>query len=193
MPLLPQEPCRFPDDLFANVTRTSEGPQRWWVLHTRPRTEKALARKFLARSLPFFLPLHRRQWRSRGRLQSSFLPLFPGYVFLHGDDEARVLALTTNLVANVLPVPDQPQLFDDLVRVNTLIGSGAPLAPQDRLDAGAPVEITAGPFVGLQGKILRHGKGLRFFVEVQFLQRGVSVEVESWMFQPLAGQAVTVP
>ena len=46
------------------------------------------------------------------------------------------------------------------------------------------IEITAGPLTGLEGKILRRGKQLKFFVEVQFLQRGVSVEIESWMFEP---------
>ena len=40
---------------------------------------------------------------------------------------------------------------------------------------------------GLTGKVLRRGKDLHFFIEVQFLQRGVSVEIESWMFQALAG------
>src|SRR5438105_15606394 len=93
MPLLPMEPSLYPDDLFAGPAVAPDGAERWWVLHTRPRAEKALARKILARRLPFFLPLHHRQWRSKGRLQSSYLPLFPGYVFLRGDDDARVLAL----------------------------------------------------------------------------------------------------
>jgi hypothetical protein len=36
----------------------------------------------------------------------------------------------------------------------------------------------------MAGKILRRGKQLRFVVEVQLLQQGVSVELESWMIQP---------
>jgi transcriptional antiterminator RfaH len=188
MPLLPLEPYLFPGDLFEDPAPVVNSPERWWVLHSRPRAEKALARQLLARSLPFFLPLHHRQWRSRGRLQSSYLPLFPGYVFLRGDDDGRVAALTTNLVAHVLPVPDQNQLVADLIRVNHLIVSGSPLTPEDRLEPGTLVEITAGPFAGMEGKILRSGKNLRFFVEVQFLQRGVSVEIESWMFQPILDQ-----
>jgi transcription antitermination factor NusG len=188
MPLLPLETYLFPRDLFENPTYSRPGPARWWVLHTRPRAEKALARQVLARNLPFFLPLHRRQWRSRGRVQSSYLPLFPGYVFLHGDNHARVAALTTNLVANVLSVPDQEQLFADLTRVNHLIGSGSPLKSEVRLEPGTPVEITSGPLAGLEGKILPGGKNLRLLVEVRFLQQGVSVAIESWMCQPLPGR-----
>jgi len=188
MPLLPLEPYLFPGDLFENPTHTTDGNERWWVLHTRPRAEKALARQFLARSLPFFLPLYHQQWRSRGRLQRSYLPLFPGYIFLRGNDEVRVAALTTNLIANVLPVPDQGRLAADLTHVNHLIASGSVLTPEDHLEPGTPVRITAGSFAGLDGKIIRRGKNLHFFIEVQLLQRGVSVEIESWMFQPVAPQ-----
>jgi hypothetical protein len=48
------------------------------------------------------------------------------------------------------------------------------------------VEIVAGPLAGLEGRLLRRGKGLRFTVEVRMLKQGVSVEVERWMFRPLA-------
>ena len=88
MPLLPAEPFVFPDDLLSSpaAADTAAGAC-WWVLHTRPRAEKTLARKCLRRRLPFFLPLHKRQWRNRGRLFCSHTPLFPGYVFLHGDGQ----------------------------------------------------------------------------------------------------------
>jgi transcriptional antiterminator RfaH len=188
MPLLPLEPYLFPNELFAPSTATASAADRWWVLHTRPRSEKALARQMLSRQVAFFLPLYQKQWRSNGRMQSSYLPLFPGYIFLRGDDEARVTALTTNLVANVLPVGDQGQLTTDLSRVHHLMESGSTLTPEARLEPGAVVEITAGPLAGLEGKVLRRGKRLQFFIEVQLLQQGVSVEIESWMFQPVAGR-----
>lgn len=193
MPLLPPEPFVFPDDLLSAPAATQAAPPdplapaRWWVLHTRPRAEKALARRILSQAVSFFLPLYQRQWRSRGRLLSSHLPLFPGYLFLHGDERARLRALETNLVAQCLPVSDQGQLWDDLVRVYRLMATGSPLSPEDRLQPGTRVEIISGPLAGLEGTILRKGKHLKFYVEVQFLQQGVSAEIESWMFQPLEG------
>jgi transcriptional antiterminator RfaH len=182
MPLLPLEPFIFPDDLLREPPSADAG--RWWVLHTRPRAEKSLVRGLFRRHVPFFLPLSKRQWRNRGRLHSSHLPLFPGYVFLQGDGQSVFRTLETNLVARILEVPDQEQLHADLARIYCLIAAGAPLAPEDRLQPGAIVEIIRGPFTGLEGKILRRGKQLKFIVEVQFLQRGVSVEIESWMIEP---------
>ena len=127
MPLLPLEPYLFPDHLFNAPEWPSEADACWWVLHTRPRAEKSLARRFLDRRLSFFLPLHQRQWRNQGRRFCSHVPLFPGYVFLYGDGHARWEALRTNLVANVLPVADQDQLYADLTRVHQLMASSVPL------------------------------------------------------------------
>jgi transcriptional antiterminator RfaH len=139
----------------------------------------------LKRELPFFLPVYQRKWRSRDRLQSSFLPLFPGYVFLLGSGDARLAALETNLVAQVITVAEQRQLHEDLGRVHQLISSDLALTPEGRLEPGANVEVIAGPLAGLSGKIVRRGKNTLFLVEVRFLQQGVSVELESWMIQPL--------
>jgi transcriptional antiterminator RfaH len=184
MPLLSPEPFVFPNDLLTHPAEAGDAALTWWVLHTRPRAEKALARNLLHTQTAFFLPIYQRQWRKRGRLFSSFLPLFSGYVFLYGDSQARLRALETNLVANCLTVSDQRQLYTDLARVYSLIASGAPLSPEERMQPGALVEIISGPFAGFEGKILQRGKRLRLTVEVQFLQQGVSVEIESWMLQP---------
>jgi transcriptional antiterminator RfaH len=150
----------------------------------------------LSRDLPFFLPLYHRQWRNRGRLFSSYLPLFPGYLFLHGTADLPLAALQTNQVARVIPVPDQTRFCADLRNVYQLMQSGEPLTPEERLEPGTLVEITSGPFAGMEGTILRRGPRLRFLVEVRFLQTGVSVEMEGCLFQPVnpsgARQAATV-
>jgi transcriptional antiterminator RfaH len=190
MPLLPLEPFVLPENLLLQPEPPSDAP-RWWVLHTKPRAEKSLARRLFSKQVPFFLPLYHHQWRSRGRQRSSYLPLFPGYLFLRGDLEERLAALATNQVARSIPVEDQRQMHADLARVYQLVVTGAPLSAEARLEPGSPVEITDGPFAGIHGKILRRGKQLKLLVEVQFLQRGVSVEIESWMVRPLEGAKVS--
>jgi transcriptional antiterminator RfaH len=185
MPLLPLETFVFPEDLLTQPQPHAE-TSRWWVLHTRPRAEKSLSRKLLQGDVHFFLPLCKKQWRNRGRVHRSYLPLFPGYIFLQSDDQTVARTVETNLVARILPVADQIRLHDDLAQVYRLIATGAPLAPEERLQPGSLVEIINGPLAGLEGKIIRRGKQLKFLVEVEFLQRGVSVEIESWMIQPIS-------
>src|SRR5580765_3916618 len=111
MPILPAEPCLFPDELLMSPNLQDQAPGRWWVLHTKPRTEKALAQRLRARGVSFFLPLYKDTWRQRGRRHTSYLPLFPSYVFLHGDHDARHAALATNTVVQVLTVADQDKLW----------------------------------------------------------------------------------
>ncbi len=183
MPILPPEPYLFPDDLFVQSAPGPGEPRRWWALHTRPRAEKALSRGCLSRRLPFFLPLCRRHTRARGKTLTAHVPLFSGYLFLLADEDERVQALTTNLVANCLPVPDQAELHADLSGVHRLMASDLPVAPEDRLPPGTLVEIVRGPLAGLQGKVIRQGKHLRFIVEVHFLHKGARVDLEGWMLE----------
>jgi len=120
-----------------------------------------------------------------GRVRTAHSPLFPGYLFLRGDDDDRVAALESNLVARSLPVDDQERLEPSLTAVLHLMLADLPLHPENRIGPGTLVEIIDGPLAGLTGQVVRRGKALRFVVEVELLQRGVSVEIERWMFRPL--------
>ncbi len=184
MPILPPEPFLFPDDLFATAPAARPDGQRWWVLHTRPRAEKALSRKCGARRLPFFLPLRRNYTRSGGRTHTAHVPLFPGYVFLLADEEGRQSALATNLIARCLPVPDQAQLEDDLRGVHRLMASGMTVARAEQLPPGTPVEIVSGPLAGLRGKVVGKGRRVTFIIEVAFLHEGAHVEIDASMLAP---------
>jgi transcription antitermination factor NusG len=183
MPLLPAEPCRFPDTLLDDDAPLPPGC--WYVLHTRPRAEKALARRFWARQVPFFLPVHPKPWHGRGRTLLAHVPLFPGYVFLRGQPAERLLALETNLVARVLDVPDQAALQADLQRVQRLMASGVPLTPEAMPRPGTPVRIRSGPLAGMEGTVLRCGSQWRLLVEVRFLHQGVSVELDAQALEAL--------
>ena len=85
--------------MVSSTTNRNSADSRWWVLQTRPRMEKCVARKLLLANVSFFLPLHTRRWRTQGRWVTSHLPLFTGYLFLRGESEARLAAMQTNVVA----------------------------------------------------------------------------------------------
>lgn len=192
MPLLPPEPASFPENLLTDPTLLTARPGRWWAVYTKARGEKALARHLRGRSVAHYLPLHRNTWRNKGRTFTSYLPLFPGYVFLHGDDQARVAALESNLISRVLDVPDQERLVNDLRRVDRMLAADVPVERADALVPGQAVEIIAGPFQGLGGTLVRHGNQLRLVVAVTFLQQAVSAEVEGWMVEPVGRSGVAV-
>lgn len=185
MPLLEAEPRTFPDSLFTDPLSLTAREGCWWVMYTRANMEKALARRLRAQEISFYLPQIERTWKAGGRKRTSYLPLFPGYVFLHGDVGARAAAIESNLLCTIFPVPDQERLFDDLCRVERVLGGDAPVALESEVPSGAFVEITEGSFRGLTGTVLRRGTQTRLVVEIEFLRRGVSIEVEEWALRVL--------
>lgn len=180
MPVLAQELDLYPDDLLSETDLDDDGGRSWWVLHTRPRQEKSLVRQLHRARIPYYLPLIPRRWRLRGRMMTSHLPLFPSYVFLRADRQERVSALSTNRVVRSLEVPDQAVLWQDLRQIRRLITAGVPISPENRLTTGMMVEITCGPLAGLRGRILRSASGHRFVVQIDFIQRGASVELDEF-------------
>ena len=183
MPLLKLEPDLQPDDLFDLP------PERypWWVVHVRSRQEKLLARECRSRGVPFYLPLREQKLVRAGRRRTSWLPLFPGYVFIRGDlEHERLEALRTNLCVKVLEVLDQESIAADLAQVRRLQESGLPLVAHPELTKGSLVRIAWGAFAGMTGRIARLRGKDRFVVAVRFIHRSVSVEVDRDALEPEA-------
>lgn len=185
MPILAAEPDHFPNGLFESESATDSHERRWWALHTKPRQEKSLARWLSAARMTYYLPTYERRNRIRGRVLSSRVPLFPGYLFLHADRAARIDALSTNRVVRSIEVGDQDELWNDLRQVHRLINSGLPIAPETRLIPGMQVEVIQGPLTGMRGTVCRSASGNRFIVHVDFIQQGASVLLDDCALIPL--------
>ncbi|MBN1942451.1 MAG: antitermination protein NusG [Phycisphaerae bacterium] len=158
---------------------------RWWVAHTKPRQEKALAWDIFRSEGSYFLPMYEKIKRSRARRWTSVLPLFTGYVFLCGDERTRLRALETNRIANLIPVPDQAGLVAELTRIRQLLAGGLSIDPHPGLTRGAACRIRVGPLAGLEGQVERR-KGLaRFIVNVTILGQGAAVEIDADWLEPI--------
>jgi len=173
----------FPEDLLVGFESSTPNSSTWMVLYTRARAEKALARSLYRRQIAFFLPLYEKSVTVAGRLRSTYLPIFPGYVFLYGGAQERLAALETNCVSRCITVHAQDQLQFDLARVFRLTTSGLPLRPEPCFELGALVEVTCGAMEGLQGKVLRRGRHLRLVIEVHLLHQAVSVEIDGHLLR----------
>ena len=185
VPVLPPEISLFPDNLFAEPATVKAGGRYWWVLHSKPRQEKSIARALVSDAIPFYLPLVAQRKKTRDRVICSQIPLFPGYVFLFGTREERTISLATNRIAKVLEVAKQEELWRDLTQVHRLIDTGVPIRPEGRLVVGTPIEITSGPLAGLKGTILKDGSRRRFLVQVDFLHQGASVLLDDFYLTPI--------
>jgi len=184
MPILPKQRDVFPDDLLESVADRERGVARpacirWVAFYTLSRREKDLMRRLAGASIPFFAPLVRRRLRSPGgRVRSSWVPLFPGYVFARVDDEQRRAALATNTIARWIPIVDERMLEHDLRAIKQLMDSERPLTPEARLEPGQAVRVRSGVLRGLEGTVVKRRGTERLVVRVRFLNQGASIELE---------------
>ena len=158
---------------------------RWWALHTRSRNEKAVARQLEQSGIQHFLPLARQRRRYGASVRQVSIPLFPGYVFLCGQDADRIAALKTKRVAKVLEVPDQSQLVRDLLQIEQVLESPNPIELYPRLRVGTRCRVASGPLAGLEGVVLRRQGPWRLFIGVQFIGQSAELEVDPTMLDVL--------
>ncbi len=184
MPLLPHETEIYPADLLT-APESPEATRLWWTFYTRVRQEKSLARELLTWKIPFYLPQVKRSRLYRGRKRSSYVPLFTSYLFVYASNEERIRALSTERVAQVLSVPDPSRLLRDLRQIQRLILADVPLTIESRLQPGAHVRVRSGVLAGIEGIVQSRTKPTRLVVLVNLLQKGVSLEVEDFLLDPL--------
>ena len=194
MPILGPETQCYPASLLASLVgvdgaHDGELLQRtgraWWVAQTKPRQEKSLARELLARDIPFYLPQVRKTSVVRGRKQTSFIPLFSGYLFLFGDDAERHTSMTTNRIAQFLQVKDPLELSRQLWQVSRLVQAGAPLTVEARIKPGDQVRVRSGTLAGVEGIVVARRRKCRLIVSVQLIQQGVSMEIDDHLLEPI--------
>ena len=181
MPILPKQRDLFPADLFEVAWSAAADVREacWVAFYTLARREKDLMRRLEPLGVPFYAPLVRRRLHSAGgRIRTSYVPLFPGYVFARVDEDQRRAALATNTISRWLSVPDQQMLEHDLRDIKQLIDSEIPLTPESRIEQGQSVRVRSGPLRGLEGVVVNRKGEQRLVVSVRFLNQGASIELE---------------
>jgi len=192
MPILTEEVSLYPESLLEACCEGAVEPAgdratcpRWWVVQTKSQQEKAVARALHGRNIAFYLPLVSRTGVYHRHRVTAFKPLFAGYVFVFGSDEGRAAALGTRRVSRILDVHAPERLVMDLRRVRRLIRCGAPLTVESRLVAGNRVRVKHGPLAGLEGTVLTRRGRTWLLVQVDFLQKGCSVEIDDFLLEPI--------
>jgi len=157
----------------------------WFVMHTKPRQEKALANALSIQNIQFFLPLIK-QIRIYGhRRRQIDQPLFSGYLFLKGTKEQTYNAIDTRRVVRVIPVPDQTGLNHDLKQINIALQAEGSLDPYPFLKEGTRVRVKSGPFLGLEGMVDERKRGDRIILIVQTIGQATSLEIDASLLEAI--------
>ena len=186
MPILGKETDIYPPDLLDNQGLLRDPDKAWYCLYTMSRREKDLMRKLVGHQVPFFGPMIEKRYRSpNGRLRTSYIPLFPNYVFMLAGEQERYAAMTTNCISRCTPVDDPDQLVNDLQQIAAVIETGIGLTPEAQLQAGNPVRVKSGPFAGYEGVVIRREGKTRLLMSVHFLEQGISIGMDEGLVEPI--------
>ena len=181
MPILDAQPDIFPNNLLSEefLVRAKDSGHQWWVLATRSRAEKKLLHWLQKFEAPHYCPLIEKRYRSpSGRIRTSYLPAFTGYVFMLGNDEQRYQALTTNYVVRNDVIKIDQDFEGELRQIQTAIQSGVRLVPEAKIEKGQRVLVRTGPFKGYEGVAIRRDAKTRLLISIEFLEQGVSMEID---------------
>jgi len=154
----------------------------WTPVSVRPRCEKIVAQYACGIGLTHYLPLRRRMARYQRRNVETFLPMFPGYLFVQmGQSDAEQL-VRCNKIARILRMDEnlERQLISELQSLVILENSSleAELVVSPELIEGALVEVVTGPFRGMLGIVEKREKSTRISVNVDMLGQSVSVDLD---------------
>ena len=157
----------------------------WWVLRTRSRQEKAVAKALDAMACVHFLPLVKSERFHGARKASVQLPLFPGYVFLFGERESVYEIDRTKRVASFLEVIDQELLHQELSSLRKAIQLDAGFDPYPYLHHGIWAEVKAGPYKGVRGRIDRETDKTKLILQVDLLQSAMAIELDGGLLETI--------
>lgn len=178
MPILAREPDLYPADLFSDKIVTPQD-ESWFAMYTMARREKELMRKLREQRISHYGPLVANRSRSpAGRIRTSWIPLFSGYVFVRGDEIQRHDAVSTGCISRCIRVTEADLLVADLQRVRLLIEQGDDVRPEPRPVVGRTAVIRRGALAGLRGVVTKVNSSHRLTVMVNFMQQGASMTVD---------------
>jgi transcription antitermination factor NusG len=168
-------PARFPEDRDLE-----EDVGLWWVIHTKPNCEKQVATYLLNRGISYFLPLYLKKTRfgNLGRIRTSEVPLFTGYLCLALDRPQHTLLYDTKKFVRIIKVDDQESFVKELKGVAAAVKTEQDIQVRAGLVPGKRVLILDGPLEGTEGVVVKHRGERRLALSVHMFNQTMLVNLD---------------
>jgi transcription antitermination factor NusG len=154
----------------------------WTPVHAKPRREKRLAGQCAAKGVGCYLPTIRRVHRYGRSTREFMIPMFPGYVFCHLDDERYQSLLAMDSIVRRLRMDDRAE--ESLIReLNDIMLIEAAALHREvlvrpELADGARVKAVTGPLTGVEGVVIKRVGQIFIAVNIEILGQSAAVEVD---------------
>jgi len=166
-------------DLTSKVAIGPMQPQ-WCATYLVARHEKKVAEQLRRRSVESFLPLYREVHYWNKRKAEVDMPMFPSYIFVRIGPGDRLRVLEVPGVVQIVNFNGIPAYVPD-PEIEALKAAlqTRKCEPCEYLPVGKRVRVGSGALMGLEGQVIRQQSSSRIVVSMDFIQRSVSVELET--------------
>lgn len=169
-------------ELFGTLEQAS-GEKKWYVIHTKSRCEKKLAKWALLNQIEYYLPLYDSFKVYKNKKVHFFKVLIPGYFFTKCNYSEKETLVRAGHTANFLTVKNEKELVDDLYRIYRgklpeIIADEHPY-----LEKGYKVKINSGPLIGLEGIVENIDNPEKIVLNVTMLRKAVSITLPACNFE----------
>ena len=161
--------------------KNSNVQKEWYVVYTRSRAEKKVARELELKDIEVFLPIHKqlRKWKDRKKWIET--PLITGYCFVHVSRKEYFEVLQTmNVVCYITfegKAAPVPQYQIDYLKKLTQQSDFEVTVTQENFKPGQKVEVISGPLVGIKGELIESRGKQRFVLRFEQINSYISVEI----------------
>lgn len=154
----------------------------WHAVYVKSRAEKKAQQDLQAQGIETFLPVQRklRQWSDRKKWVE--MPLISGYLFVKICRKEYDQVLQSNNVVTYVRFEGKAAIVpDDQIEYLKLMLNQQDTeveVTREKLKRGQTVEVVAGPFIGLKGKLQKIKGKSKVAIELEQLGYSAMVEIE---------------
>lgn len=160
-----------------------DGERHWYVIQTRPRYEKKVDEQIKAKGIETFLPLILtiRKWSDRKK--KITIPMFPGYLFVHANEEERQRAIQETIGAlRYIFYRNKAAVVSDRELENIQLSLRDPerfKIENTNVRKGDMVKITGGVFTGMEGVVTEIRGSYKLTINIIELSMSLNIILNS--------------
>ena len=155
----------------------------WYLIYTKPRQEKCALQNLEQQGYQCYLPLLPKEKLRQGAVALSEEPLFPRYLFIKLAQDFMAKSWSpirsTKGVSRLVRFGAEPAKIDDALVDLLRAHEASVLSEPERLfNPGELVQLTEGPFAGIEGIYQMADGDRRVMVLIELMSKKVAVPVE---------------